>query len=325
MDYFANLTPQQARFCAEYFVDLNATQAAIRAGYSKATASNGKLMASPNIKLALQQRSAELNAEHELARHQVFVELKKIAFATIGDYFDEAGKPKPLHLVDADAKAALLSYNLSENDKGSSLKIRLNSKLSALEKIARHIGFYGLGLKPEAVAQVPAVQTYSNGQVTDKYHPADGGPVKYEGDDEEHEEDIIRWIQEARELAIYQTETRLRAEFEEEKKKEARTGMQGQQVVGDNTNNGGEKAVGGDTDNGVEKKKQEARIKMQDSNQDSTNGVVGVKNTDKSPPVGGDKVAGAGTDNGGVVKKKRTYTIITAKYTPQRTNWYLKK
>jgi hypothetical protein len=147
MNQSLELTPKQARFCAEYFVDLNATKAALRAGYSRATALNGKLMASPNIRQALQQRSAQLNAEHELARHRVFTELEKIAFASIGDYFDDAGKPKPLNLVGADAKAALWSYHFSENDKGSAVRIRLSNKLAALEKMAKHIGFYGFALE----------------------------------------------------------------------------------------------------------------------------------------------------------------------------------
>lgn len=34
----AKLTPKQKQFCKEYMIDLNATQAAIRAGYSKKTA-----------------------------------------------------------------------------------------------------------------------------------------------------------------------------------------------------------------------------------------------------------------------------------------------
>ena len=34
----ANLTPKQKRFCQEYLIDLNATQAAVRAGYSEKTA-----------------------------------------------------------------------------------------------------------------------------------------------------------------------------------------------------------------------------------------------------------------------------------------------
>jgi hypothetical protein len=255
MDQSLELTPKQARFVAEYFVDFNATRAALRAGYSRATAVNGKLMVSPNIRQALQQRSAELNAEHELARHRIFAELEKIAFASVGDYFDDSGKPKPLNLVGADAKAALGSYNLTETDKGSSVRIRMSSKLAALEKMARHIGFYGFALENKEKgtrmseggsqrSEVGGQGAAAGGQQfvnTDKYHPADGSPVTYEGDDEEHEADIRRWIAEAREQAIYQTEQRMRAEFaslEQGKKSKE----QGQVVVGEDTDNGGNAA-----------------------------------------------------------------------------------
>jgi hypothetical protein len=330
MDQSLELTPKQARFCAEYFVDFNATQAALRAGYSKATAENGKLMTSPNIRQALQQRSAELNAEHELARHRVFTELEKVAFASVGDYFDEAGKPKPLHLVGADAKAALWSYNLTETDKGSSVRIRMNSKLAALEKMARHIGFYGFALenkeKGTRMSEGRSWRTGGGGQMaevggqqfanTDKYHPADGSPVTYEGDDEEHEADIRRWIAEAREQAIYETEQRMRAEFaaleqgtkSKEQGQEVGGGVK-RQVVGEDTDNGDGGVVG------------------------VNGGVVGVKNTDFYPPAGGEQgvkskeqgqVVGGDTDNGGPVKKRRTYTMITAKHRSKRHFDYVK-
>jgi phage terminase small subunit len=44
------LTPKQQRFCDEYLIDLNATKAALRAGYSGATALSGQLMLLPKIK-----------------------------------------------------------------------------------------------------------------------------------------------------------------------------------------------------------------------------------------------------------------------------------
>lgn len=61
----AKLTAKQQRFCDEYLIDMNATQAAIRAGYSKKTA---RIIASenitkPNIKAYIQQRMAEKESE----------------------------------------------------------------------------------------------------------------------------------------------------------------------------------------------------------------------------------------------------------------------
>src|SRR4051812_5246742 len=45
------LTPKQQRFVAEYLIDLNATQAAIRAGYSEKTAEQGAAQLLRNIKV----------------------------------------------------------------------------------------------------------------------------------------------------------------------------------------------------------------------------------------------------------------------------------
>ncbi len=57
------LTPKQQRFCQEYLVDFNATQAAIRAGYSKKTANEqgSRLLANINIKSEISKGMAELS------------------------------------------------------------------------------------------------------------------------------------------------------------------------------------------------------------------------------------------------------------------------
>jgi phage terminase small subunit len=57
----SKLTDKQEMFCKEYLIDLNATQAAIRAGYSKKTANE---QGSQNlVKLSIQKRIAELKEE----------------------------------------------------------------------------------------------------------------------------------------------------------------------------------------------------------------------------------------------------------------------
>ena len=57
----AKLTAKQQRFCDEYLVDLNATQAAIRAGYSPKTANviGAENLSKPNLKRYIDQRMAE--------------------------------------------------------------------------------------------------------------------------------------------------------------------------------------------------------------------------------------------------------------------------
>jgi phage terminase small subunit len=57
----AKMTPKQQRFCDEYLIDLNATQAAIRAGYSEKNARNiaSENLAKPDIKQYIDERMAE--------------------------------------------------------------------------------------------------------------------------------------------------------------------------------------------------------------------------------------------------------------------------
>lgn len=79
------LTDKQARFCEEYLIDLNATQAAIRAGYSEKTA---REQAAQNLsKLNIQEKIAELKVERakrtEMTQDSVIQELAAVARAEI--------------------------------------------------------------------------------------------------------------------------------------------------------------------------------------------------------------------------------------------------
>ena len=88
------MTPKQERFCEEYLVDLNATQAAIRAGYSEKTA---KDIACQNLaKLNIQERIAGLRKEQsertQITADRVVEELKYIGLANIKNYVDKSAK-----------------------------------------------------------------------------------------------------------------------------------------------------------------------------------------------------------------------------------------
>lgn len=75
------LTPKQAAFVDEYLVDLNATQAAIRAGYSAKTANKigPELLGKTSISAAIQARQAERSLRVELTTDFVVNGLRKIA------------------------------------------------------------------------------------------------------------------------------------------------------------------------------------------------------------------------------------------------------
>lgn len=79
------LTDRQARFCEEYLIDLNATQAAIRAGYSEKTANEQGARLLANV--SVQEKIAELKAERakrtEMTQDSVIQELAAVAHAEV--------------------------------------------------------------------------------------------------------------------------------------------------------------------------------------------------------------------------------------------------
>lgn len=96
------LTPKQKRFCDEYLIDLNGTQAAIRAGYSKKTANEqgSRLLTNVNVKEYIEQRMAEkektlIADQDEVLRYLTAVlrgesKSEEIVIENIGDFTSEA-------------------------------------------------------------------------------------------------------------------------------------------------------------------------------------------------------------------------------------------
>lgn len=82
------LTAKEQRFIEEYCVDLNATQAAIRAGYSAKTAGaiGHENLTKPDIAAAVADYKAKLAARTETTREEIAAELRKLAFANIADF-----------------------------------------------------------------------------------------------------------------------------------------------------------------------------------------------------------------------------------------------
>lgn len=138
----AKLTPKQERFCEEYIVDLNATQAAIRAGYSERTANEqgAQLLA----KLSIQQRMQELQAERskrtEITQDRVVKELAAMAFAKATDYAQITSNGVALtptaHLTPVQQAAIT---GIKETQSGIEVKL---DKIKALELLGRHLGMF---------------------------------------------------------------------------------------------------------------------------------------------------------------------------------------
>jgi phage terminase small subunit len=142
------LRGKQRRFVAEYLIDLNATQAAIRAGYSERTAKQqgSRLLTYADIAAEVESRRAALATKAELQRSEVLAEYRKIAFQDIRRAFNENGSLKPIHELDDDTVAAIAGLEVSEITVGETVvghlkKVKLSDKRSALDSLAKFQGW----------------------------------------------------------------------------------------------------------------------------------------------------------------------------------------
>lgn len=143
-----NLTPKQQAFVNEYLIDLNATQAAIRAGYSEATAQEqgSRLLSNVKVSEAIQAAMDKRAKRTEVTADRVIRELAKLAFANVQDFVDESGALKnPLELSRDDA-AAIQELTQESIGNGEEVVLRRKYKLSDkkgnLELLGRHLKLF---------------------------------------------------------------------------------------------------------------------------------------------------------------------------------------
>lgn len=168
------LTPRQARFAEEYLVDLNATQAAIRAGYSSKTAHSAgpRLLENVGVQAAIARAMEERSRRTALTADRVLEEIAKIAFSDVRRLFDGEGNALRPGDLDDDTAAAIASIKVTEQrrpdgdgkaDMEQVREVRMVDKLGALNLAARHLGLL-------------VDKSETKNEVTGK----DGGPVQHE-------------------------------------------------------------------------------------------------------------------------------------------------
>lgn len=140
----AKLTPKQKRFVAEYLVDLNATQAAIRAGYSEKRASEigYQLLQKTTVQAEIRKAMADREERTGVTQDWVVQELYKIAHADRGGIAKVVGGVRVVLTdtddLDAEQRAALVG--VEETKFG--IKVTTCDKLKALELLGRHLGMF---------------------------------------------------------------------------------------------------------------------------------------------------------------------------------------
>lgn len=161
------LTDKQKRFCEEYLIDLNATQAAIRAGYSPKTAEQtaSRLLRNVKVQEYIAKRQKELSRSTHITQERVIKELALIAFSNNADYarvvekkmqtevdgmlvdvLGEDGKPIMYRTVEP-----VLTDELTEEQKRAlavikkgryGLEVKSFDKVRALELLGKHLGIF---------------------------------------------------------------------------------------------------------------------------------------------------------------------------------------
>lgn len=143
------LTPKQQCFVEEYIVDLNATQAAIRAGYSarSAVVTGARLLANANVAAAVQSLKDERSQRTEVTADRVLKALAAVAFGDVRALFNEDGNMiQPSKLSD-EAASMVAGIEIVTSAKGDGevervAKIKTNDRLRALELIGRHLSMF---------------------------------------------------------------------------------------------------------------------------------------------------------------------------------------
>ena len=137
------LTAKQGRFVEEYLVDLNATQAAIRAGYSERTARamGAENLTKPDIQSAIQEAMGDRADRTEITADRVLTELSTIGFLDPADIaqINATAGPEMIPALPEHVRRAIVGWGW---DKQGNFTLKLADKLSALEKIGKHLGMF---------------------------------------------------------------------------------------------------------------------------------------------------------------------------------------
>lgn len=141
------------KFVQEYMKDLNATQAAIRAGYAAASAgvAGARLLKSASVKTLVEKAMKERGERMQITADAVLERLWQIANSDLAKAFDSKGNLLPIHEMPQEARAAIASLDTEElfegqgeerQVKGLSRRAKQWDKVKALELVGKHLGMW---------------------------------------------------------------------------------------------------------------------------------------------------------------------------------------
>lgn len=146
-----DLTAKQVRFVQEYLIDLNATQAAIRAGYSQKTAKQAgtENLSKPAIKEAVADAQYKRAKETSIDAAWVLKRLSAEAEADMADLYDDAGQLKPIKewpliwrqglVAGVDIAEETITVDGKTERRAVVRKVRVSDRVKRLELLGKHI------------------------------------------------------------------------------------------------------------------------------------------------------------------------------------------
>ena len=140
----AKLTAKQNKFVEEYLIDLNATQAAIRAGYSPKNAGKIGHELLEKTRNEIDRAIAERSRRTGINQDRVLRELAKIAFVNPNDVINF--RDATVKMTSEENLAAIASIKVKEipGEYGDATEreVKLYDKLRALDLLGRHLGMF---------------------------------------------------------------------------------------------------------------------------------------------------------------------------------------
>jgi phage terminase small subunit len=138
------VTPKQQRFVEEYLIDLNATQAAIRAGYSARTATSQaeRLLRNVDVQRAVCAQKEARSEKTGVDAAWLLTRLAQESIADIADLYAEDGSVKAVKdwpLIWRQGLVAGIEVERIAEGAGTVTKIKISDRIKRLELIGKHI------------------------------------------------------------------------------------------------------------------------------------------------------------------------------------------
>jgi len=148
------MTAKQIKFCQEYLVDFNATQAAIRSGYSEDTAGSigHENLKKPEIEGYIAELQKDAANALQITREKVLSAWKSLAYYDARKFYDENGNLLAIQDLDEETAFALAGFEVIEEKGGDGMgnqiilgytkKIKMSDRTKALEALTKYLGLF---------------------------------------------------------------------------------------------------------------------------------------------------------------------------------------